>query len=362
MSEDAKPRLIYKSVDDILVAYIRFLGKHEDIPARLLHLRSEIEPMIVGDPICLYDRTADDVTDAHYLEVCYPVSKPVEQGEIKSKSLRGCKVMAASFPVALSTPWGPAKWWGELGSYVRANYITIDEDPLREIRYVENGLEMSEVQLVLQFPRWLEGLAEGLKTYSDDETQQHVMAGAADLEPVAPIEARLDWVQQAMQKLDQAIPDPEMRGLIIHGCAHRFPEVRIEKMRVLYQELGSIDALIEWIGKDKVANGGASWYGNPVREGNTIYDVKDPASPEEYKQAETELEKRMARCFCPIVRAAIKANRTLSPTFCNCSAGFTAQFWQSVLQQPLQIEVLESVLKGDDVCKFAIRLPSEAVK
>ncbi len=157
--------------------------------------------------------------------------------------------------------------------------------------------------------------------------------------------------------LDEAIPDTDTRGRIIHGCAHRFPQVRIEKMKALYQELGSIDALIEWIHQDKAANGGTSWYGNPEREGDTIFDIKDPASPEEYKQAETSLDKRIARCFCPIVRAAIKTDRKLSTTFCNCSAGYTAQFWQSVLQVPLRIEVVENVLQGDEVCKFAIHLP-----
>jgi hypothetical protein len=220
---------------------------------------------------------------------------------------------------------------------------------------------VSEIQLVLQFPRWVEGLSQGLKAHASEEVRQQVMAGAADLEPVAPIEERLAWVQQAMQRLEQAVPDPETRGRLIHGSAHRFPEVRIEKMRRLYQELGSLDALIEWIGKDKVANGGASWYGNPVREGNILYDTKDPASPKEYEQAQTDLERRMARCFCPLVRAALQADRELSATFCNCSAGYTAQFWEAILGQPLRIEVVESVLKGDEVCKFAIHLPEEAL-
>jgi hypothetical protein len=361
MAENLKPRIFYKSVENILVAYIRFQGQHKEIPDYFDQLRGQIGQLIIGYPICLYDRTADDVPESHFIEVCYPVSQPVEQDGIKSKLLRGCQVMAASFPVSLDAPWGPASWWGELGAYVRANYLTIDEDPLREIRYLENGVEMSEVQLALQFPRWVHGLSQGLKVYTSEENRQQIMAGAADLTPVAPIEERLAWVQQAMHKLDLAIPDPEKRGLAIHGCAHRFPEVRIEKMRGFYQELGNIDALIEWIQEDKVANGGASWYGNPVREGNVLYDIKDPASPKEYEQAGNDLEKRMARCFCPIVRAAIKANLPLSATFCNCSAGYTAQFWQGVLQQPLRIEVLESVLQGDDVCKFAMYLPEGAL-
>lgn len=361
MSEEIKPRLIYKSIDDTLVAYIRFLGTHQEIPTYFDQLRNKVEPLIIGDPICLYDRTADDVPDAHYLEVCYPVSQPVEQDGIKSKTLPGCKVMAANYPVEQSAPWGPASWWRELGAYARANYLTVDEDPLREIRYVEDGTEMSEVQLVLQFPRWVDGLSQGLKTYGDEATRLRVMAGAAALEPVAPIEVRLDWVQQAMELIDHSIQDPETRGLVIQGCAHRFPAVRIEKMRTLYQEMGSIDALIEWIGKDKIANDGASWYGNPVREGNIIFDTKDPASPKEYEEAQTALDKRIARCFCPLVRAAIKSNRKLSSTFCNCSAGYTVQFWQNVLQLPLRVEVVESVLQGDDVCKFAIHLPEESV-
>jgi effector-binding domain-containing protein len=354
---ETKPHLTYKSVDTLLVAYIRLLGQHEEIPRHFQELKSKVGELIVGNPICLYDRTADDIPEAHYLEVCYPISQPVEDGEVKTKTLPACQVMTATFPVASDAPWGPAAWWSELGGYARANYLTIDEDALRECRYTDNGIEMSEIQLVLQFPRWVEGLSQGLKRYGDDGLSQQIMAGGDLLEPIAPIEERLAWVEQAMEKIDQTIPDVHQRGLIIQGCAHRFPAVRIEKMRALYEELGNVDALIEWIQQDKIANGGTSWYGNPVREGNIIYDIKDPASSNEYEQAQTNTEKRMARCFCPIVRAAIKSNRKISATFCNCSAGYTAQFWQSVLQQPLRIEVLETVLKGDEVCKFAIHLP-----
>jgi hypothetical protein len=361
MTEGSKPRIFYKSVEDMLVAYIRFQGQYKEIPDYFSQLRSHLGLSITGNALCLYDRTADDVSGSHYIEVCFPVSEPVEQDGINSKILRSSQVMAASFPVALNAPWGPASWWGELGAFVRSNYMTIDEDPLREIRYVENGIEVSEIQLTLQFPRWVDGLSQGLKTYASDENRERIMAGSTKLNPASPIEERLKWVQQVMEKIDQAFPEPEMRGHVIHGCAHRFPEVRIEKMRELYKDLGNIDALIEWIQADKVASGGASWYGNPVREGNVIYDTKDPASPNEYEQAVTDLEKRIARCFCPIVRAAIQTNKPLSVTFCNCSAGYTAQFWEGVLQLPLRIEVLESVLQKDAVCRFAIHLPEEAL-
>ena len=49
-------------------------------------------------------------------------------------------------------------------------------------------------------------------------------------------------------------------------------------------------------------------------------------------------------------------------TFCNCSGGFTAQPWEMALDQPLEVEMLKSVLKGDMECTFAIQLPKDVVE
>lgn len=361
MNENLEPRIVYKKVEPVLVACLRFLGQHAEIPERFEQLRSRLGGQINGDPICLYDRTADDVPEAHYLEVCFPIPEPVEMEGITCRILEGSPVLSAIHPYPADCSWGPAEWWGKVGAYLRENYITVDEDPLREIRFVEGGIEMSEVQLVLQFPRWMEALSQGLSPVVPGEVRTGLFIEESRPSPLAPVQERLAWVQGAVQALEQALPDPQARGPMLHPCAHRFPQVRIEKIRHLYQELGSVDALIEWIRADKAANGGISWYGNPSREGNILYDVKDPASPQEYEAATTEREKRMARCFCPLVRAAIKNDLPLSNTFCNCSAGYTLQFWQSVLQQPLGIQVVESVLKGDPACKFAMSLPPVGV-
>ena len=356
--EGTKPPLIvYKNVEPIEVAYLRFRGTYQDIGDRLRQLREALGEVIAGDPICLYDRTADDVPGGLYIEVCYPVSKLFRRGRVRSKILPGFKAMTAVHPVASDAPWGPADWWKELGAHLRANYLTIDEDPFRELRYQEDGVAMSELQVTLQFPRWMEGLSLGLKKHADKTSRSKIMDGAAGLEAVDPIEARLSWVSQSLKDLEHMVPDPDTRGRILQCCAHRFPKTRILKMRRLYKKLGSLDALIEWIHQDKIAHDGASWYGNPVREGNMLYDTKGPASPKQYAEAKTSLEKRLARCFCPLVYAALSLDRDLPVSFCNCSAGYTAQFWEGVLQVPLRIEVLESVLKGDEVCRFAMQLP-----
>jgi len=55
----------------------------------------------------------------------------------------------------------------------------------------------------------------------------------------------------------------------------------------------------------------------------------------------------------------LKMNVKISPTYCYCGAGFYKDIWEEILQHPVEVEVMESVLKGDDVCKIAIYLPSD---
>jgi len=68
-------------------------------------------------------------------------------------------------------------------------------------------------------------------------------------------------------------------------------------------------------------------------------------------------KKRQYYCHCPIVRDVIKVSETISPTYCYCGAGYYKGIWEEILQEPIEVEVLESVLKGDEVCKIAIYLP-----
>ncbi|MBU7032677.1 MAG: hypothetical protein HXS53_09110 [Theionarchaea archaeon] len=49
----------------------------------------------------------------------------------------------------------------------------------------------------------------------------------------------------------------------------------------------------------------------------------------------------------------------ISPTFCYCGAGWYKTLWEGVLDKPIDIEVLQSVIRGDECCEFAIYLPPE---
>jgi hypothetical protein len=99
-----------------------------------------------------------------------------------------------------------------------------------------------------------------------------------------------------------------------------------------------------------------------VRQGNIVYITKIPYNAVHYLTETNPTLKRYYACHCPWAREEIKnGNIPLNPIFCNCSGGFSKKPWEVIFGQTLQAEVLESVLKGDYRCRFAIHLPEKMV-
>jgi len=101
--------------------------------------------------------------------------------------------------------------------------------------------------------------------------------------------------------------------------------------------------------------------GGGRRKGNIIYETKIPYLTQKYLTETNPTLRRYYGCHCPWAREAIKnGDVRLAETFCYCSAGFHKKTFEVIFKQPLKVEVLESILKGDDRCRFAIHLPPEA--
>jgi hypothetical protein len=95
-----------------------------------------------------------------------------------------------------------------------------------------------------------------------------------------------------------------------------------------------------------------------VREGNIIYVSKIPYNAKDFLSETDPTQKRYYTCHCPWAREAIVSGiAPLNAVFCNCSGGFSKKALEVIFKQTLQVEVLESALKGDYRCRFAIHLP-----
>jgi hypothetical protein len=166
---------------------------------------------------------------------------------------------------------------------------------------------------------------------------------------------RAEWAGRAMERLDAMVKDEGARRDIMMGCAHVFPQERIDRVRAEYEKHHDLDRLLEYMAADRSV-GGYSYFGIQRREGNVVYEKKLPQNPSAYKEAADETEKRFHSCCCPIVKEAIRSGIALSPTFCYCGGGWFRRLWEGVTGRPVRIELVKSFLSGDDACEFAVHL------
>ncbi|UCE81161.1 MAG: hypothetical protein JSV94_01655 [Methanobacteriota archaeon] len=95
-----------------------------------------------------------------------------------------------------------------------------------------------------------------------------------------------------------------------------------------------------------------------VRRGNTVYETKIPYMAREYLRESDDTMKKYFYCHCPWVREAIRTGTRISPIFCYCSAGYHKKPWDVIFGRPVEVEVLNSILGGDSICRFAIKIPA----
>jgi len=222
---------------------------------------------------------------------------------------------------------------------------------------------------------WLDKFSGCLDGVAGEEIREQVMKGSEGLSSLSSQQEVIAWSKEAMERLDSLV-DGEQAKEIMAGCACRYPRSVLQGIREEYAATGDIDlaqqmlqAQFESMLKDSLQLSddliteivGRGWGSAGVREGNTIMAIKIPKSGYlvEYMNETDPEKKRQYYCHCPRIREVLKSSETISPTYCYCGAGFYKGIWEEILQQPVRVEVLESVLDGGEVCKIAIHLPQE---
>ncbi len=85
--------------------------------------------------------------------------------------------------------------------------------------------------------------------------------------------------------------------------------------------------------------------------------TKIPYAPDRWIKETDPILKRHYACHCPFVRSAILSGTEVSPLWCYCSGGFTKLLFDHIFGQELEVEMLCSVLAGDQECRFRVKLP-----
>jgi effector-binding domain-containing protein len=345
-----------RTFGDTLVATIRANIKgREELYAIIKRLTQEIpQEYVAGPAFCIY-WFISSVKEGFDVEVGVPLTRTINSGEVKTRLLAGMEVLSLIHK-------GPREElresYGRLYSYA-AEHALISDEFSREVYLDAGDLEGGRVELQFVLHNWSTLLNQSLERVLGKDAKRSVMQGSENLDIESTSDARFEWVKTAIKRLDKLATE-DQRYEILSRCAHVFPQEPIEKLETVYKDArdqgqdpwSAIDAVLNFMDRDP------AWIRRPVRKENVIYATKNPRDANGYAEAKTEAEKRRAYCFCPLVRDHLEDGE-MSCTFCYCSAGWERQQWEGAIGQPVRVEIVKSLLRGDDCCQFAIYLPDD---
>jgi effector-binding domain-containing protein len=347
--------ILYKRVESRLVAYIRFnLKERTDIRKTLQELAQAIPAEAIDGAPYVHIQYFSSYTDGYEAEVGFPVRQPIESGRVKSK-------LSPAMDVLAITHRGAPETLREIKMKLHqftSQHALISDEFTREV-YLDWNNPQGPVEVQFVIHNWNKIFARNLERVIGQDGAATVMGGVESLDLESAPEERFEWAKAAMQRLDD-LADEYKKYDVVSSCAHVYPPGQLEKLKVVYDKarsqyddpLEAVDAVSAFMANDPGWNEKEQY-----RTGRVLYHTKNPADPQGYADAKNDEEKRAAYCFCPVIRT--KLDKGMPITYCYCGAGWYRQQWETATGKPVRVEVLQSVLKGDPVCQFAVHLSED---
>jgi hypothetical protein len=203
--------------------------------------------------------------------------------------------------------------------------------------------------------------------------------------PASPPEAAVAYTNKLMERLKITTGDSEeIMKKALSANAHAIPESAFEREREIFLKAdsledylkGSHERAVENLQKHAVSK--EVWFEQiitfpvvdlvrsnqeilgGVLKDRKIFLTKIPYRPDQWLNESDPEKRRYLACHCPMARESLNnSKKKIPPLWCHCSAGFAKQKFMALFNQDLEVEVVESVIAGDNVCRFAITVPKE---
>jgi len=370
MSTEAAPVSVQWIESQSVVSMHRIIEDQAELLEAITGLRERVDRRLTGPPTVLFLGRTD--TGGFEVELAFPVPEGTTVEEMMPRLLPADYVFSAIHRgpyVKTESADGLREAAQRVGEWIQTHGLLAGDNPTRYV-YVEgpeaHGTDtdryVTEIQISYHWPVWLDSLRRGISDHAGAEVAAAATQDGEALLDTFEADRIRSWVLRAIDCLDQAIPDDEDRACILQDCAHRYPRVHLDRMRRVYEEIGDLRRFIQRLSKDKKLFPGRLWL-DETGETPLIYIERSvpPWNREAYDKATDPVEKRYHACFCSMVREAILTREPVSPSFCNCSSGWFVQMWEAILDRRLRIDLVESVLQGDDRCLFAVHLPEKSL-
>lgn len=329
----------------------------------VLHRRSELGPilreiregipdeLVTGPPVLIIHYISS-VKDGTLVELGYPVHSPFENSNMETLTLPKTSFLCIDHAGAMAAL---GKTYGDLFGYADAKGLVSDEFGV-EVLHDVNDPESCSIEARLIIHGWNGLLRANLERVLGFPEARRILGDCAGITEETDLDTRFELVRSAIERLDTAA-DAIQRYDCVSGCAHFFPPEQVAKLRDVFTNarkeglnfLEAVDRVIAFMDSDP------GFSEKATRQGHTILTAKGPRDRQAHEAAETPEARAAAACFCPIIRTKLRDG--MPQTFCYCGAGWFRQQWEGAIGQPVRVEILTSLLKGDPECRFAIHLP-----
>ncbi|MBN2226107.1 MAG: hypothetical protein JW763_01955 [candidate division Zixibacteria bacterium] len=137
------------------------------------------------------------------------------------------------------------------------------------------------------------------------------------------------WLDTLLDNLDSAEKSGCLNAIEVcgRGCAQYFMGSHGQEAIAEIGDNKDLDQILAILNKHDFGGG------NLIREGNSVIGTYD-------------------KCYCPIRSAGY----TQTPVFCNCTKGFSKEFFERILGKTVEVELLKTIAAGDDVCQIKMTL------
>lgn len=345
----------HKTIDPTLVAVTRqSVADRKQMSAILAQVRAAIpSDLIAGHGFCIF-RWVTSVCDGLDAEIGFPVLRPFDSRKVTLRTVPRMQVLSLIHR-------GPIERLYETQRLLfgtAANLGIASDEFMREVYLDDTALgQATEVQFVIH--DWPALLTQHASRVLGETSGAELTAGADVLTLEGGAGPRFDWAKRVVGRLER-LGDQDKSFDILSSCAHVYPVEQVAKLRKVYlrsmeglsDPLAAVDAVRAFMSTDP------GWSDRPRREGRVIISSKQPRDPAGYATSSTRAERAKAYCFCPLIRHRL--DQGMPVTFCYCGAGWFRQQWEGAFGKPVRIDILESLLQGDERCTFAIHIPDGA--
>lgn len=212
---------------------------------------------------------------------------------------------------------------------------------------------------------WIIKLESALDKYDEHGIKTFVLKGKPSMD-LSDEKKFIEFEHESIVKIDTVLDDQQKKK-VFSECSCTYPKEKLQKIKQKYQATKDLKEAHQMLQEqfEKDIEGvpyndhliAQNWGLAGILEQDKIIITKIPKYPSEYFNSIDSDEKRYFYCHCGRVRKQIREHKqTYSEAYCHCGGGYYKAIWEEILGKEVQLDVVETVLKGSTVCKFVLKL------